>query len=463
MAAIRAKKADSSLLEGPIFMRVLRFALPLIVTNLLQALYTAADMMIVGLSGVEGAIGSIGTCNAMLALLVAVFIGFSVGADVVVARNIGARDRGGTVRAMHTSVVVGAVFGIAAAVVGEFACRPILVALGNQGYILDLATVYARIYIAGAPAMCLTNYAAAVYRAKGDSQTPMCVLSIAGVCNVLLNLLFVLAFGMSVDGVALATLLSNVISAVWLLWGLMREDGWCRLVPRKLGISRTEFWQIIRIGIPAGIQRGLFSLANLVVQSSVVTMNNELYPGGSAVLDAHAAGASLEHIPWVIEDGVNQASVTFVSQHVGAQKYDRLKRVIAVLYLVTFLVAEGSALLFILFRHPLVSLYVQGEAAELAAARLVITLSCYFTLGFMDTGSGILRGLGKSLTSTIIALLGSCALRVVWLMTVFRIPEYHTLDTIYVAYPISWSVASIAMFTAIVINMRKLRKQIKGY
>ena len=456
MNAIRAD--NRTLLEGPILPKILRFALPIMLTNLLQALYHAADMIVVGLSGVEGAIGAIGTCGSMLNFIVNVFIGFSVGANVVVARSIGAGDRGATVRAVHTAITLSVIFGFVSLAVGQAACRGVLIMLGDEGHVLDLATLYARIYIAGAPAMCLTNYAAAIFRAKGDSQTPLLVLSISGLTNVLLNLFFVLVCGMSVDGVALATVLANVMSAAWLVIGLTRDHGWCRLVLRKLHVFKTELLQIVQIGVPAGIQSALFSFSNMLIQSSVVGLNNAAYPGGSVIIDGSAAGASVENLAYVVTNSIYHTTVTFVSQHVGARDYPRLKRVIAMLFLVSFCIAEFSSLLILLvLRGPLVGLYVQGDAAKYAVKRLYFTLSAYFTIGAMEVGSGVLRGMGKSLTCTIVTLIGSCLLRIVWLLTVFR--AYPMYEIIFAAYPISWFITSSVYLIIMGINMPKLREK----
>ena len=437
-----AKSRDINMLEGPLMPKILRFVIPLMITNLLQTLYSAADMIVVGMSDVEGAIGSIGTTSAMLNLIVNVFMGFSVGANVVVARCIGCGDRGATERSVHTAILVGIISGLLGMGIGLAVCRPILILLGDEGHVLDLATLYSRIYFAGTPFIALTNYGIAIFRAKGDTQTPLFVLTAAGILNVLLNLFFVLVCGMSVDGVSLATVISNAVSAAALLFFLSRDTGWCRFEIKKLKISKKELRDIVRDGLPAGLQGAVFSLSNMLISSSIIRVNNTMCPGGSAVIDGNAAGGNLEGFCYTLSNSVYQAAVTFTSQHFGAGKHKRMNTVIRQCYLLSFLIAEGSGLLILLLRKTLIGLYVDAPmAVEVAELRCRIIMSGYFTLGAMEIGSGILRGLGRSVTSTLVSLLGCCALRVAWILIVFR--AVPTLTIIYLSYPISWTVTAL--------------------
>lgn len=441
----RTQQPSSDLLHGPLFTKMLWFAVPLIITNLLQTLYRTADMLVVGLSGVEGAIGSIGTTAAMLTLLVNVFIGFSIGANVVVARTIGAGDREQTQAAVHTAMITGAAFGVVGLVIGELGCVPLLKLMGNEGRILELAALYSRIYIAGAPAMCITNYAAAIFRAKGDTRTPLLVLSISGIANVLMNLFFVLVCRMSVDGVAWATVLSNVISAVWLVLLLGKEKGFCRFDLRELQFSKKAFGDILYVGLPAGVQSSLFSISNMLIQSSLVNLNNTLYPGGSVILDGNAAADSLENFAYMATTSGYHTATTFASQHFGAGKHKRFGRVILDGYLLSTLIATVFSIPILLLRKPLVSLYVSDPAtAEVAYTRMIYLLTIYAPLGWMEVGSGVLRGLGRSVTSTVVSLLGSCAFRILWISFVF--PLFPCLECIFLSYPISWTLTALIHF-----------------
>ena len=435
---------------------MLMFILPLMLTNLLQTLYSAADMIVVSLSDVPGAIGSIGTTSAMLNLLVNVFIGFSVGANVVVARSIGAGEKQATEEAVHTSMISGVIFGFVGLAIGEAFCEPILRLMGDEGEILRLAALYSRIYIAGAPAMCVTNYAAAIFRAKGDTNTPLIVLSVSGLANVAMNLFFVLVLHMSVDGVALATVLSNVISAVWLVLALSKDKQIGHFHIFNLQFSKKAFGQILYVGLPAGIQSALFSISNMLIQSSIVGLNNAQYPGGSTIIDGNAAASSLEAFAYTATDSVYQAAVTFASQHFGAGKHKRFGRVILDSYLIATMVACVSGWLILLLHKPLLSLYTQDPgAAETAMIRLRIMLIPYATLGFMEVGSGILRGLGRSVTSTVVSLIGSCVFRIIWISTVFK--AYPTLEIIYWSYPISWTLTALTHFICGQVVRRKYR------
>ncbi len=450
------RNTSDDLTRGKLFPSIVKFILPLILTNLLQTLYNAADMIVVGFSDVEGALGSIGTTGAMVGLIVNLFMGFSIGTMFVVARNIGSGDDDAVSQAVHSSVLIGIVSGVVCAVLGIFVSRPILILLGDEGHILDLATKYTVIYFAGVPFISLTNYLIAVFRAKGNTITPLVVLSATGLLNVGLNFFFVLALGMDVDGVALATGISNAVSAVVLLVLLAKVDGACRFYFRKLRFEKQSVKDIIIVGLPAGIQGVLFSVSNMVTQSSIIYMNNTLCPGGSQVIDGNTAANNLEVFAYLSQNAVAQAAVTFTGQHLGARKYRRIRKVMLDCYLASAAVAVFSAMLIYVFRRPLISLYhVSGELAlKTAFTRMNYLLLPYLTLSFMDTGSGILRGLGKSTTSTVISLIGTCVLRVAWIYTVFE--AVKTLDAIYVIYPLSWTVTGIVFFVFSCIILRKL-------
>lgn len=447
------------MLEGPLLGKVFLFALPLMATNLLQMLYNAADMIVAGMSGVEGAIGSIGTTGAMINLILNIFSGFAIGTNVVVARNIGRGDEEATRRAVHTSLIMALIFGTVCMGIGLFIARPLLKLLGDQGHILDLATLYTRIYFAGTPFMAVSNYMIAILRAKGDTRTPLYVLTATGLLNVGLNLFFVLVMKMSVDGVAYATVLSNVMNVIVLAVVMLRDTGWCRLEWKRLKLDRVAMRDILRDGLPAGVQGALFSLSNMLIQSTIIGINNTMDPGGSSIIDGNAAATNLEGFVYVATNSVYQAAVTFTSQHHGARKYQRIGTVMRCCYFVTGLIAVASAALLLIFRHPLLGLYIQNGsqmALDAAYTRFYINIAPYFTLAFMEVGSGILRGLGKSTLSTVISLLGSCVFRLVWIYFVF--PLYPQLWMVYLSYPISWSLTAIAHFTvSMVVRRRYMR------
>lgn len=448
---------DTDLLHGPLLGKIFAFVLPLVVTNLLQNLYNAADMIVVGLSHVDGAIGAIGTTTAMINAVINLFLGFAVGSSVMVARAIGERNERKTSNAVHTSMLVGLVSGLFTMVLGLLMSRRMLILLGDKGHILELADLYTRIYFMGVPFIAMTNFLIAVFRAKGDTKTPLVVLTLTGLLNVGLNLLFVLAFHMSVDGVALATAIANFASMVALGWILHNDEGWCRLQFSRIRLEKYSLKGIIYNGLPAGIQGVLFSLSNMLIQSNIIAINNRLCPGGSDIIDGNAAGASIESFAYVSTNSVCQAAVTFTSQHYGAHMVKRIRKVIRDCYFVSFLIAESISLLILLFRVPLARIYVSAPmAVEAATTRLFYMLFLYFTLAAMDTGSGIVRGLNRPILSTVITLMGSCVLRIVWIATAVRANQ--TLPMVYLSYPISWGVTGLCHLCVSIYVTRKMKR-----
>ena len=464
---VAAKKKQLNMTEGPLFGKILLFVLPLMATNLLQTLYNAADMVVVGFSPEPDAVGAIGMTSAFINLVVNVFIGFATGANVMVARYLGARDADKASRTVHTSLVMSLIFGTLGAVIGLIVARPVLSMMGAEGKLLDLATYYTKIYFAAMPFLSVTNYLIAIFRAKGDTKTPLMVLSAAGLLNVLLNLFFVMVLHMSVDGVALATAAANAVSAVVLLFLLSREQGPCRFSFKKLCLDRVAFKGILQIGLPAGVQGSLFAVSNMLIQSSIVQVNNTLCPPDTSafapVVRGNAAAANLEGFAYTAQNSVYQASVTFTSQNLGAAKYERIKRVMLNCYVIgVFIAAFFSGILF-LANQPLLALYDVTDSAvgslehiayETAITRMKYLFIPYFTIALLDVGCGIVRGLGKSISSAIICLIGSCLLRVVWISTVFRADP--RLEVIYISYPISWTLTAAALFACSILTLRHL-------
>lgn len=460
-----AEKKKPQFTEGKLFFKILWFVLPIVATNLLQSLYNAADMMVVSLSSEENAVGAVGTTGSFITLIVNVFIGFSVGANVVVARYIGANDREKTLKAIHTALLVGAAFGVVGAAIGIAVSRPVLTAMGNTGSLLDLAVKYTYFYFAGVPFLALTNYLIAIFRAKGDSKTPLIVLALAGLLNVGLNLFFVLALKMSVDGVALATAISNFASFIVLLVKLKKDGDFSW---KRLRLSKRSLKDIVFIGFPAAVQGALFAISNMLIQSSIVTVNNNVVPEGSGyqpVVNGCAAGSNLSNFVYTAQNAVYQGAITFTSQNMGAKKPKRVYGIIGCCcVLVTALgLAFGGAIF--LCKTPLLELYgvtngAEGslEAIAYASATTQLSYVClpYFLCGLMEVGSGVLRGLGRSVVSMVISLVGSCLLRVVWLLTVF--PLYPTLETVYICYPVTWILTSITLFAfAFILVSRAVR------
>ena len=469
MEIVQKKKINFT--EGAVFFKLLRFILPIIATNLLQMLYNAADMMVVSLSSEQNAVGAIGVTGSFINLVLNVFIGFSVGTNVVVAREIGARDRERTQNAVHTSLLMAVIFGVIGMGIGLAIARPVLRLMGAEGSLLTLAVKYTQIYFSGVPFLALTNYLIAIFRAKGDSKTPLIVLSIAGVFNVAMNLLFVLGVGLSVEGVALATAMANILSFVVLLIKLRKDQDYTTFSFKRLRIEKRAFKDIVLNGVPAGIQGALFSLSNILIQSSIVTVNNNLVPPGSEyapVVNGSAAAGNIEGFVYTAMNAVYQGAITVTSQNIGADKPQRVKRVLYSCLLAVFSIGVFMSGLAYLLRYPLLSLYgvtggAEGSmellALDAALVRFNIIVLTYPLCGLMDVCSGVLRGMGKAIVSTVISLVGACLLRVVWLWTVF--PAKQTLEIIFLSYPITWIITVVCAFIMIQILLKKLLRKSK--
>lgn len=449
---------DVDLLHGPIISKIFAFAVPLMISNLLQVLYSAADMIVVAQSGAEGAVGAIGTTNMLINLVINLFVGFSVGANVLVSRLIGAKDEQGIGSAVHTAVLAALLSGILGGVIGFVIARPMLTLMGDEGRVLELACKYSRIRFVGIPFLSLTNFCIAIFRGKGNSTTPLWIMSAAGIANVLMNLFFVHICGMDVDGVAWATVISNALSAGLLLAALARDPGPCRFRLKELRIDGASLREILRIGIPAAIQGCFYTISNLLISSSIITVNNRMNPGGSAVLDGHSAGMSIGNFATTCCEALELSFISITSQHCGARKYKRLRRFILDAYLSVVVFAVTLTQIISVFRTPLLSLYISEPAAfEAAYTRMNIMLTTYFICSFMSTGSQLLRGMGRSSLAAMITLIFTCVLRVVWILFVF--PLNPTLECCYISYPLSWAAAAIAQTTAVFFCYRKLTKK----
>ena len=449
---------------GPLFGKIVRFILPLIATNLLQMLYNATDIMVVGLSSNPDAVGAVGSTSAFLHLILNIFIGFSTGADVVVARYIGAKDRENTSRSVHTSICMGVIFGAIGGAVGILLARPVLDMMGYTGNLLTYGLRYCYIYLACLPFLALTNFLCAILRAKGDTKTPLFVLAGSGLLNVVLNLFFVLVVGLSVEGVAIATAIANVTSSVFLWLALSKDDGICSVSFSKLRLFKTQFGEVARIGFPAGVQNAFFSISNMLIQSSVLQINNSVTPPGAAyapVIKGDSATNSIESFMFSALNAVTVAGSAFTGQNVGIHDYRRVKRVLLNVALIATTLAAVMSMAILLLREPLLSLYgvtnaedtLSQIAFETAMKRVWFKWPTFVFFAMMNSAAGVLRGLGKSMTSAMISLVGTCAFRVIWIYTAFR--YFGTIETIYISYPISWFLTGAVFWGTVLILLRK--------
>ncbi|MBQ8310378.1 MAG: polysaccharide biosynthesis C-terminal domain-containing protein [Clostridia bacterium] len=449
---------------GPLLVNIVKFILPLIFTNLLQQFYHAADVMIVGLSSDPDAVGAVGSVGSYLALIRNLFIGFSVGANVVVAQNIGAGDRERTTRSVHTSVCMSLLFGVVGAAIGIALSRPVLSAMGYGGNLLTLGLRYSFIYLACMPFLSLTNVLCAILRAQGNTQTSLYVLTGTGILNIVLNLFFVTFLHFSVEGVAIATAIANLASAC-ILWAYLAKDrGDCRLCFCKLRIHRKEFLTVARIGIPSGIQSSLFSVSNILIQSSILSVNNAVTPPDATyapVIKGNTAASSIETFILQALDAATTTAATFTAQNAGASKYDRVRRAFGCICLISAVAATVLSGAGMLLRDPLLALYgVQNTEDPLgslaygaATTRIFWKWPAIFIYAIMNTCAGTIRGLGRSTLSTVIAFFGSCVLRIVWIYTVFA--YFFNLETIYLSYPVSWLITGLLFLTVVFYLFRR--------
>lgn len=437
--------------HGPIFQKIVAFGVPLILTGVLQLFYNAADIIVVGQFAGKEALAAVGSTSELIALIVHLFMGLSVGAGVVVSKGYGAGDRAAIGDAVHTSVAVAALSGFLLIFFGLFFSRPILTLMDSPADVIDGAALYLKIYFVGMPFNLVFNFGAAILRAVGDTRRPLYFLTAAGIVNVVLNLIFVIFLHMSVAGVALATIISQAVSAILVIRCLMHHDGTIRLSLKSLRIKRKVFWQIAKIGLPAGIQSALFSIANVLIQSTINTF-------GSDVIAGNSAAANLEGFVNCSMNAFTEAVMTFSSQNLGAKKYARMGKGLRTCVLCSFVVAFTLGNLVYLFRTPLLSLYNSDpNVIAMGSIRLFYFMPLYFLCGIMNVMAGHIRGMGYSVTPMLISLSGACFFRLGWLFTVFA--AFPTLDVLYVSYPLTWALTVCAHLICYTVVRRRFPKE----
>ena len=432
----KAARAEMDMTSGPLLPKILSFSGPLILTGILQLLYNAADVIVVGNFAGHEALAAVSSTGSLINLLVNVFMGLSVGASVVVARNYGARDIIAMRKAEHTAITVALFMGIGVGIFGFLAARPLLQMMESPEDVIDGAALYVRIYFLGMPANMLYNFGAAILRAVGDTKRPLYYLMISGLVNVLLNLLLVIVFHMSVAGVAIATVASQVVSMVLVLFCLIRTHGVIHLSLPECRVDGKSLREIIRIGLPAGLQGSLFSISNVLIQSSVNSF-------GSLVVAGNGVASNIEGFVYTAMNAQHQADMTFASQNYGAGKPDRVRKSLWCCLGTVTVIGLVMGLSFYALGKPLMSLYNSDERVIAnGLIRMGVILPTYFLCGQMDVMVGQLRGIGYSVMPMIVSLTGACLLRIVWILTVFA--ANHDLVTLYLSYPVSWFVTFAA-------------------
>ncbi|MBQ4562666.1 MAG: MATE family efflux transporter [Clostridia bacterium] len=448
-----AKSSDMT--EGPLFKNIILYTIPIILTSLLQLLFNAADLVIVGRFKGSLSVAAVGATGSITMLIVNLFIGLSVGAGVAVAHGLGGKKYQEVHRTVHTALPAAIVSGIVLTVLGISLSETLLTMMNTPANVLPLSSIYMKIYFAGITFNMVYNFSASILRAAGDTKSPLIFLTVAGIINVILNIIFVTLFDMNVEGVALATTISQAVSAVLVVVALMKRTDACRLELKKMKFYKAQLVKIIRIGLPAGIQGSLFSISNVIIQSSINSF-------GDIVMSGNAAAANIEGFVYVALNSFHQTAVNYIGQNAGAKKYGRVKRTLwicLVCVTVVGLVAGGAVYS---VADKLLSIYITDSTEAIGYGIIRMTFIClpYFLCGLMDVSTGALRGMGASIAPMIISVLGVCGVRIAWIYTVFQIPQYHTPNSLYFSYTVSWTITFIIQMIAFFFVFKNKKSQI---
>lgn len=424
------KSYEMDMCNGPLWGKILLFSIPLMLSGILQLLFNAADIIVVGRYAGSEALAAVGSTSSLINLLTNVFIGLSVGSNVLIARSFGAKQEDEVSETVHTSILLSLISGTILCLMGILLAKPLLTLMGTPNDVLSQAALYMKIYFAGMPVIMLYNFGSSILRAIGDTKRPLYFLAIAGIVNVILNLCFVIIFKMSVEGVALATVISQCISAFLIIRCLMHQENSCRLQFSKLHLHRDKVFKIIQIGLPAGMQGAIFSISNVLIQSSVNSF-------GSIAMAGNTASANIEGFIYTSMNAFHQTALSFTGQNLGAKKYKRIGKVLIICLILVSITGLSMGLTTVYFGQTLLGIYSSDpQVIQYGLARMQIICLTYFTCGLMDVIVGSLRGLGYSIMPMIVSLLGACGLRILWIFTIFV--WHRSLFTLYISYPISW-------------------------
>ncbi|MGN0316911.1 MAG: MATE family efflux transporter [Lachnospira sp.] len=447
---LSVRKYEMDMCSGSVFGKMLLFCIPLMLSSILQLLFNAADIVVVGRFAGDNALAAVGSNTALINLLTNFFMGFSIGGNVLVARYFGAKKQKDLSDTVHTAMTISLLSGILLTLIGVVGARQILVWMDTPDAVIDLATTYLRIYFIGMTSTMIYNFGSAILRAVGDTRRPLYYLMIAGIINVLLNLLFVIVFKMSVAGVAIATVVSQTISAVLVLISLIKSEGGTKLELRKLGIKIDVLKRILYIGLPASFQGIIFSLSNVVIQTSVNSF-------GEICVAGNSAAANIEGFVYVSMNAFHQGAITFTSQNFGARRYERINRILFVAQGCVIVVGLVMGNAVVALGKPLLSIYSSNQDVIAAGmVRLNVISRTYALCGMMDVMVGSLRGLGYSVLPMLVSLVGACGLRLFWIFTFFRMEAFHSLFSLYMTYPVSWTITFIAHVICFIIVRRKV-------
>ena len=439
--------------EGPLTTKIIKFTIPVMLSGILQLLFNTADVIVVGRFTGKTALAAVGSTGSLINLLVSLFIGLSIGTNVLVARYQGAKDDKAVSETVHTSIALGIVGGLILLIIGIVATRPLLEMMATPEDVIDQSTLYMRILFFGMPLNLILNFGAAILRAIGDTKRPLYYLTIAGVINLFLNIFLVTVFSLGVAGVAIATVISEGVSCVLILLCLKHETGAIRLYFNRIKINPSKCVDIMKIGLPAGLQGCIFSISNVLIQSSVNSF-------GSTVMAGNTAASNIEGFVYVSMNSLHQTCISFTSQNFGAGKFKRIKMVLInclVIVAITGLVLGNSAYFFGKF---LLSAYNnEAEVISYGLIRLSIISTMYFLCGLMDVMVGAMRGIGYSILPMIVSLVGACGLRILWIYTVFV--KFRTLDILFISYPVTWTITFLSHLVCYYIVTRKYKDKFR--
>jgi putative MATE family efflux protein len=445
------RNRDIDMCNGPLLGKMLIFAFPIMVMNILQLLFNAADMAVVGRFSGREALAAVGATGHLINLIVNTLMGLSVGTSVIVAQDYSAGHRDEISQSVHTSIVISIFCGIIVMAVGMVFCEPLLELMGTPEDIIDMSVIYMRIYFISVPASMVYNFCAAILRAVGDSRRPMYYLVISGIVNVILNMFFVIVLHMDVDGVAWATVISQHLALLLIIICLLRSDRAIRFIPRKMRVDWRKLMDISKIGFPAGIQSMLFSISNALVQSAINSF-------GSTLVAANSASLNVEGFASTPMNAYYNTAITFTGQNMGVKKYDRIDtiaKVCTALIFATWIVMGG---LILLFGRPLIGIFTSDpEVIDLGKLRMRIMMAVYFICGVMNVFPGLTRGMGYSVLPMLCSLVGACILRIVWLLTFFA--WNPTVNMLYACYPITWTIAGTGQVAIFFYARRRIRRR----
>ena len=433
-----SSKNQIDMTHGSILAGLLKFSIPVICSNMLQLLFNAADVAVVGRFAGETSLAAVGSCTSLINLLINLFIGLSIGTNVIAARYFGAKNAAKIQKTVHTSIVLSIISGLCITLLGLALSKQILIWMHSIDEVLPLSALYLKIYFSGITATMVYNFGSALLRAKGDTQRPLYILLSAGIINLLLNLVFVIGFKLNVAGVALATVISQVYSAVFVIVLLVRETGAFHFDFKKLELDRESFIEIIKIGLPAGFQGVMFSVSNVQIQSSI-----NLF--GTALIAGNAAACSIEDFLYQMMNGFTAGTLTFCSQNMGAGNFSRIRKEVWISTLCSAFTGLLFGCLFLVFGRQLLGIYATNpDVIEAGRIRMAVTYPAIFICGIMHCLGNSIRGIGHSVMPVVSIMLGCCVFRVFWISVIFQIAAFHSPFTIFVSYPISWTLTSIA-------------------